>query len=245
MPIKLKMPDPDLTFKDYWRLRMDGMALQLEAALKLIRHNGTRGGLAENLLRAQIEEFLPKKWVVGSGFILDKSGSTSRQVDILLYDCLSGLPIYQDENIVVLPSGTARIAIEVKSRLDSKGIGEAFDNIFSVRKHDPNIKGYIFGYDGVKAKTFADHVQKWLKQKSGDQVVNLLPEGCFNLGKEFVMTRHSNRKEGENFTISAAAEKASEYLLQHIWATLEMERVESFLPSIKLGELKARVLFNP
>ena len=41
-------------FENYWKLRMDGATMRLKAAQQIISHPGTRGSLAENLLRELI-----------------------------------------------------------------------------------------------------------------------------------------------------------------------------------------------
>src|SRR5437868_6516479 len=115
-------------FENYWQFRMEGVTARLRAAQQIVSHPGTRGTLAENLLREAIREFLPQRWAVGTGFVMDEDGSRSNQVDLLIYDQLTMSPIYRDGDLVILSSGTAHVAVEVKSSLDKKEIPVAFNN---------------------------------------------------------------------------------------------------------------------
>src|SRR5215218_2161128 len=81
-------------FEEYWKLRMNGATMRLRAAQQIISHPSTRGGLAENLLRELIRDFLPLRWAAATGFIMDSGsdgegkpiGTRSNQIDILIYD---------------------------------------------------------------------------------------------------------------------------------------------------------------
>jgi len=145
-------------FEKYWDLRVQSMSARLEAALEIIHHNPTRGTLAENLLRDLLSEFLPQRWGVGSGFVVDPAGQCSRQIDILIYDLFGRTPIYRDGSLVVATTRMARVALEIKSQLDADSIPEALTNIASVKMLDPAACGIIFGYQGPLAPTLSRHL---------------------------------------------------------------------------------------
>lgn len=173
-------------FEKYWQFRMDGVTSRLRAAQQIVAHPGTRGTLAENLLRESIREFLPQRWAVGTGFVMNEDGIRSNQVDLLIYDQLTMSPIYRDGDFVILSPGTARVAIEVKSSLDKREIPIAYNNICSIKRVDPSVMGLIFGYDGVQANSFGGHVTKW---SGGENVPDRSrwPDRVYNMGQEFVV----------------------------------------------------------
>src|SRR5438105_2965247 len=103
------MPQPN--FDEYWQLRMDGMVSRLKAAQQIVSHPGTRGNLAENLLRELIREFLPQRWATGTGFVMDAELGRSNQIDLVIYDALTSSPIYRDGDLVILSPGTASVAV--------------------------------------------------------------------------------------------------------------------------------------
>ena len=159
---------------------MDGAALRLGAAKVVIDHRGSRGSLAENLLRELIAEFLPKRWVAGTGFVADAAGNLSRQVDVLVFDQFEQSAIYRDGDFVVLGPDTAKVAIEIKSKLDKDQIPLAYKNIASVKRIAGDTKGIVFGYDSVAPRTFARHVRSWEKKARYHR--SLWPDHVFNMG---------------------------------------------------------------
>ena len=173
-------------FDDYWQFRMEGVTSRLRAAQQIVSHPGTRGSLAENLLRELIREFLPHRWAVGTGFVIDVERGRSNQVDVLIYDQLTTSPLYRDGDLVILSGGTAHVAVEVKSHLDSQEIPRAYDNICSVKRVDPSVMGLIFGYDGVQSQAFAAHVTAWAKRE-GTPSRSGWPDRVYNMGQEFLV----------------------------------------------------------
>lgn len=238
-------------FLDYWRLRMDGISRRLEAARKIISHKVTRGSLAERTLAQQIEEFLPARWELGTGFILGEDGAESKQVDLLIYNTMTDSPLYRDGSVVALAPGTARVAVEVKSQLDKTAISESLANVASVREVDPALVGFVFAYDGCEAGTFAEHVSSWVKDHPDE---DLLPDSFFNLSKGFVATHVPDDEADEGkrdsakkiYSITSCSEphrtsQPAEHLLQRLWAKLEFKKVAGFLPVLEFGKEIAQV----
>lgn len=179
-------------FDDYWQLRMEGATSRLKAAQQIVSHTGTRGSLAENLLRELIRDFLPQRWAVGTGFIMSAGRKRSNQVDVLIYDQLTTSPIYRDGELVILSPGASRVAVEVKSYLNKEEIGKAYNNIWSVKTVDPGVTGLVFGYDGVQATTFRTHVKAWARRKAKEDKTNppdrqRWPDRVFNMAQNFLV----------------------------------------------------------
>ncbi|WP_100616853.1 DUF6602 domain-containing protein [Bacillus cereus] len=78
---------------------------KMSAEIKLIKqleHNGEKGREAEGILKNFLNEMLPKKVTIGTGFVIDNSGRNSNQLDIMLYDGHETSPIFQGyENSVI------------------------------------------------------------------------------------------------------------------------------------------------
>lgn len=178
-------------FRKYWRLRVEGAMARLQAVLEIIAHNPTRGAQAETTLRTLLAEFLPNRWGSGGGFILERSGRISRQVDILLYDQMSVSPIYRDGPLVVLSPKMVRVAIEVKSNLDGEAIKEALQNIETVKRTDPTALGIVFGYRGAKPDTLRKHLRKRIQEEktAGTFEKKCLPDAIYVLERNIVIDR--------------------------------------------------------
>lgn len=180
----------EIPFDAYWRLRMDGATSRLKALQEIIVHNLSRGTFAESLLREVIGEFLPQRYAVATGFIMDRP-RRSNQIDVLVYDQLTDSPVFRDGGFVVLTPGTAKLAIEVKSHLtgavQNGEIETALNNIRSAKQVDSKINGFIFGFAGNESDTFAKHVKKWGSE--GNPVPRVLwPDRVFNLDQRFTMS---------------------------------------------------------
>jgi len=191
---KTKKPKgiPPPKFDDYWQLRMEGATSRLKAAQQIVSHPGTRGSLAENLLRELIREFLPQRWAVGTGFIMSADRKRSNQVDVLIYDQLTTSPIYRDGELVILSPGAAHVVVEVKSYLNKEEIGKAYNNIWSAKTVDPKVTGLVFAYDGVQANTFGKHVTAWNRKKVKEHPKNSpgrlrWPDRVFNMAQNFLV----------------------------------------------------------
>lgn len=96
----------------------------------------TVGAAMEQPVRKQLEQVLPRGIAVGSGFVIDSYGGTSRQIDVILYErdicpvfSINGTPettYYPCEGVIAVG--------EVKSSLDRDSLEDSFAKISSVKR---------------------------------------------------------------------------------------------------------------
>ena len=149
---------PGEIFHEYWQLRVSAAASQLEAARTIIAHSTTRGTIAENTVRGIVAPLLPYRYGIAGGFLLSKGADASRQIDVLAYDRLESSPLYEDHTSVVVSPEMAVLAIEVKSTLNKKDLGDAVANLASAKRLNPNIATVVFAFTGLKVNTMATHL---------------------------------------------------------------------------------------
>jgi hypothetical protein len=102
--------------------------------LSVVPHRGLKGGEAEGLVKTFLREHLPKRFGVGSGFIIDGFDTVSRQTDVIIYDALN-CPVYRaSEDAAIFPSDNVAAVVEVKSRLDKDQLTHAFENILATKQ---------------------------------------------------------------------------------------------------------------
>jgi len=102
--------------------------------LTTIPHNALKGSEAEKLIRTFLKEHLPKRFDVGSGFIIDYFNNVSKQTDVIIYDALY-CPVYRlSENASIFPSNNVAAVVEVKSKLDKDQLTLSFENIFATKQ---------------------------------------------------------------------------------------------------------------
>jgi hypothetical protein len=96
---------------------------------KTVPHYGESGEEVEKIVLTFLNDYLPKRFRAGSGFILDSKNQLSRQCDVIVYDQLSS-PIYRaSENALIVPNHHVAAVIEVKSRLNKQQLQDAVDSI--------------------------------------------------------------------------------------------------------------------
>jgi hypothetical protein len=102
-------------------------------ALSPIPHAGLKGHEAEHIVREFLKGHLPKRFDVGSGFVIDPNDQLSRQTDLIIYDALN-CPVYRaSETAAIIPSDNVAAVVEVKSRLDKDSMRDAFEKIGAVK----------------------------------------------------------------------------------------------------------------
>lgn len=221
-------------FGGYWQLRMEGATLRLKAAQRIVSHPGTRGSLAENLLRELIREFLPQRWAVGTGFIMNADRRRSNQVDLLIYDQFATSPIYRDGELVILSPGVTKVAVEVKSYLNQQEISNAYNNIQSVKQVDSSVMGLVFGYDGAKATTFGAHVKEWEKSKKSVGREEW-PDRVFNMTQNFLMAPDLDFAATRKFVVWPGEDPIVRFFLTATLTKLDLDNLRPFMSADRTG----------
>jgi hypothetical protein len=113
-----------------------------------IEHDGERGRQRERALKAFLAKYLPKKYALGTGHILDKTGNTSKQCDIVIYDAFNCPLLLAEEGYQLFPAEAVFGVVEVKSVFDASALAEGVRNIQSVKRLERGepIAGSIFAY---------------------------------------------------------------------------------------------------
>jgi len=94
------------------------------------------GDAIEEPVRDQLEQILPRGIGVGSGFVIDSSGATSRQTDVILYE-KEICPIFsvnKARGTVYYPCEGVIAVGQVKSTLNKSLLKEEFEKIASVKR---------------------------------------------------------------------------------------------------------------
>ena len=109
---------------------------ELEAALNTgriqIPHQPTKGDVSETTWRKWLENYLPKRYAVEKGIIVDSKGNASDQIDIVIYDKHYSPFIFNKDDIKFIPAESVYCVFEVKQVLDKSTIDYAVDKASSV-----------------------------------------------------------------------------------------------------------------
>lgn len=156
------------------------MSKVLEAQSKLssnIQHKGLIGQNREVFIQSFLQKSFPKKFVIGTGEIIDSSDKLSKQADIVIYD--EFMPTFDYGFSKHFLSSGVLAHIEVKSTLDSEKLKEALEVTKSVKDINRDIdasmhfgtlpqkiNSFIFAYDGLSKEIFKARVQDFYKDET-------------------------------------------------------------------------------
>ena len=82
-----------MTSKDIIELHKKQLKLEIDAICLAIEHNPTKGSEAEAVFRRLLRKYLPQKYKLSSGFIMN-GNRISGQHDIVIYDNNINAPVY-------------------------------------------------------------------------------------------------------------------------------------------------------
>ena len=96
----------------------------------------TVGSAAEQPVRDQLEQILPRGIGVGEGFVIDSYGGTSCQQDVVLYerDICPVFSINNTPQTTFYPCEGVIAVGEIKSSLDGNSLQDAFQKVASVKQ---------------------------------------------------------------------------------------------------------------
>lgn len=110
------------------------MLSKLELGASAFKHCGTKGDNTEVNWIEFFKEYLPNRYNVTKGTIIDSSGAQSDQIDLIIYDSQYSYLVFKQEDSILIPAESVYAVFEVKQNLN---------------------KGYI-EYAGKKAKSVRD-----------------------------------------------------------------------------------------
>ena len=118
---------PATPYTNVLRAAKRKLAASIRQARASIPHPGETEMLVGREFISQPEEVLPEKIGVSCGFVVDSAGGVSKQMDILLYGRMNTPRILASDGARMFPAETTYACGEIKTRLDSPGIGDGFD----------------------------------------------------------------------------------------------------------------------
>ncbi|NLN81171.1 MAG: hypothetical protein GX136_01300 [Clostridiales bacterium] len=154
-----------------------------------ISHMGELGASREELLRDYIKNYLPEKFKVGRGIILDSDGHQSRQQDFIIYDAFNSPAALLMDGLQVLPIESVYCTIEIKSTLNKTELAKCVENIKSVRMLKPCVihnlpiqpaitnksLGFVFAYTSdTSIETLLDNFYELNKNVELDHQISLV-----------------------------------------------------------------------
>lgn len=122
--------------EQYYRGITQQLRSEVDFINSLFYHQGVKGAGNEGVLRELLTRFIPKKYGVGTGVVIDRHGNQSRQCDIVIYDNFLYPSLLSMATVHLFPVDIVYATIEVKTTLNANSAKEALINIASVKSLD-------------------------------------------------------------------------------------------------------------
>ncbi|WP_428268689.1 DUF6602 domain-containing protein [Haliangium sp.] len=109
---------------------------KLIAEMKLtdaITHDGTKGHVGEQRWIGLFDRYLPTRFKAQSGIVIDHTGATSDQIDIVIHDRHYTPPILGQGSHVYILAEAVYAVFEIKQAASAETMADAGDKIASVR----------------------------------------------------------------------------------------------------------------
>jgi hypothetical protein len=99
-----------------------------------ISHNLLKGEFRERRVISGLRPFIPRRYEMRSGIVVNTEGIFSRQQDIILSDSMGSPPFLAAGELGVHPIEIVNAVIEVKSVATKQAIRDAVANVVSVKR---------------------------------------------------------------------------------------------------------------
>jgi hypothetical protein len=153
-----------------------------QEGLKGCKHPGEVGRARERILVEFLERFIPEPFDIGTGFVVDRDGNKSGQIDLIIFDKTSSRGIGLKGDLMYYPCESVVAIGEVKTSIKSrKDLRDALDKIESVQKLNCHSKktrkafdylpkelriiGFVFTSDSMKQETIYKELENYCSSR--------------------------------------------------------------------------------
>lgn len=124
---------PDIELSNLYSNMQKQMLSKLNAGASAFPHTGTKGDNTEVNWIEFFKEYLPNRYNVTKGIIIDSAGKQSDQIDLIIYDSQYSYLVFKQEDSILIPAESVYAVFEVKQTLNKKYMDYARKKAKSVR----------------------------------------------------------------------------------------------------------------
>lgn len=117
------------------------MWIDFESRTAQLPTPGEKGLAREDVVRGFLRNYLPGRFRVESGFVVDAAARVSRQIDAVIYDYLAAPRFEVTDGTRIFPVEAVAGVVSVKSFLDKRQLLDAMHNVRSVTELDRTAGG--------------------------------------------------------------------------------------------------------
>ena len=131
---KLSDDDGRRFLREALSLEQNVLRSKLELSKRSIVHDATLGEVNENHFIDVLRRYLPNRYCVDSGFVIDSFGHTSDQIDAIVFDRVYTPTLLDQYGHLFVPAEAVYGVFEVKPSFNKEYLNYAADKAASVRK---------------------------------------------------------------------------------------------------------------
>lgn len=128
------MEDEQFNLHDAFRSKQEALRAILETGRGTAGHPVAVGEGTELHWRELLDEFLPKRYQVSKGFVVDSAGRRSEQVDVIIHDRTFSPLLWEYGGYMYVPAESVYAVFEVKQDHSAEDIKAAAQKAASVRR---------------------------------------------------------------------------------------------------------------
>lgn len=125
---------PKIDLLELYEKMQNEMIQQLNTGCTAFLHPGIKGDVTELNWIEWFREYLPKRYKVDKGIIIDSEGNQSDQIDLVIYDAQYSYMVFRHDQGLLIPAEGVYAVFEVKQNLNKEKIEYAGKKAESVRK---------------------------------------------------------------------------------------------------------------
>lgn len=119
--------------RDAFNAEQTVLAVQLDLSSKSITHSGVMGEVNEQHFLQALRKYLPRRYEVDHGIVIDSNGATSDQIDIVIFDHQYTPTLLDQHAHRFIPAEAVYCVLEVKPTISKQYLDYAADKANSVR----------------------------------------------------------------------------------------------------------------
>ena len=120
--------------KEALELEQSILHSKLDLSVHSVPHDPTMGAVNEAHFIELLQRYLPDRYFVDSGIIIDSKGNTSDQIDVVIYDQIYTPTLLDQHNHHFIPAEAVYAIFEVKPEINKDKLEYAANKAYSVRK---------------------------------------------------------------------------------------------------------------
>ena len=125
--------DPRPTIHDFMLAKQEEMLSALSANRRVMPHEGEKGAAAELRWREMLAAYLPRRYSVNTGFVLDHRNGISGQIDVIIHDAQYSPFLFQAGTSCFVPAESVYAVFDAKQDVSKETLKQTGEKVASVR----------------------------------------------------------------------------------------------------------------